>query len=203
MVPEKYQLGSVGRFLLEQFELRRPGLKSWTPEIEGEFRKQAEAEIAQMERQLHELGIDDRAYWQRVRRVVDEILLPRYAKIATEEIADAARGYGIWRGGDLLARAAFAGAGLVLGILCVELPYIPVQVRWFPVLPFLAGPLFPDLVTALYARRYRKKLDAITQDLAKASNALDTYRPLSELTKALEMPSELADAPAVPSRERS
>jgi hypothetical protein len=203
MVPERYQLGAVGRFLLDQFELRRPGLTSFTPEIEAEFRKQAEAEILQMERQLHELGIDDQPYWQRVRRVVDEILLPRYQKIAQEEIALQARDYGIWRGGDLLARVAFAAAGLVLGIICVELPYIPVQVRWFPVLPFLAGPLFPDVVTALYARRYRKKLDALVQDLAKASDALDTYRPLSELTKALEMPSELAEAPAVPTRERS
>ena len=202
MVPEKYQMGSVGRFLLDQFELRRPGLKSWTPEIEGEFRIQAEAEIAQMERQVHEIGIDDQPYWQRVRRVVDEILLPRYGKLAQEQIDLQAREYGIWRGGDLLARAAFAGAGLVLGIICVELPYIPVQVRWFPVLPFLAGPLFPDVVTALYARRYRKKLAAIVQDLTKASDALDTYRPLSELTKALEMPSELAEAPAVPARER-
>jgi len=202
MVPEKYQLGAVGRFLLEQFELRRPGLKSWTPEIEAEFRQQAEAEIAQMERQLHELGIDDRQYWQRVRRVVDDILLPRYAKLAQDQIALAAREYGIWRGGDLVARAAFAFAGLALGIICVELPYIPIQVRWFPVLPFLAGPLFPDAVTALYARRFRKKLAEIVHDLAKASNALDTYRPLSELTRAMEMPEELADAPAVPSRER-
>jgi hypothetical protein len=202
MVPEKYQLGAVGRFLLEQFELRRPGLKSWTPEIEGEFRKQAEAEITQMERQLHEMGIADEHYWQRVRRVVDEILLPRYAKIAEAEIALSAREYGIWRGGDLVARAAFAFAGLILGIICVELPYIPIQVRWFPVLPFLAGPLFPDAVTALYARRYRRRLDAIVQDLTKASGALETYRPLSELTKAMQMPEELADAPAVPTRER-
>jgi hypothetical protein len=202
MVPERYQLGAVGRFLLEQFELRRPGLRSFTPEIAAEFRQQAEAEILQMERQLHELGIADQQYWQRVRRVVDEILLPRYEKIAQQQIDLADREYGIWRGGDLVARAAFAAAGLVLGIICVELPYIPVQARWFPVLPFILGPLFPDLVTALYARRYRKKLDALVQDLARASDALDTYRPLSELTKALEMPSELAEAPAIPSRER-
>jgi hypothetical protein len=202
MVPEKYQLGAVGRFLLQQFELRRPGLQSFTPETEAEFRKQAEAEIVQMERQLHELGIDDQPYWQRVRRVVDEILLPRYGKLAQEQIELAAREYGIWRGGDLLARAAFALAGLVLGIICVELPYIPIQARWFPVLPFVAGPLFPDAVTALYARRYRKKLEGIVEDLTKASSALDTYRPLSELTKAFEMPSEFAEAPAIPSRER-
>lgn len=218
MVPQKYQLGAVGRFLLEQFELRRPGLKTVTPEVEAEFRKQAEAEIAQMERQLHELGLSDPQYWQRVRRVVDEILLPRYAKLAQEEIDLAARDYGIWRGGDLIARAAFAAIGLVLGILCVELPYIPIEARWFPVLPFIAGPLFPDVVIALHNRRYRQKLEAIVDDLSRASDALETYRPLSELTRAMELSSGVAEAPAArvaeasprvseapvaPSRERS
>src|SRR5579862_3785424 len=105
MVPEKYQLGAVGRFLIEQFELRRPGFKAITPEVEADLRRQAEAEIAQMERQLHELGIDDQAYWQRARRVLDEILLPRYAKLAQAELQLAARDYNLWRGGDLLARA--------------------------------------------------------------------------------------------------
>ena len=203
MVPEKYQLGAVGRFLLEQFELRRPGLKAVTPEVEADLRRQAEIEIAQMERQLHELGIEDKQYWQRARRVVDEILLPRYARIAQAEIDLARRDYGVWRGGDLVARAAFAALGLVLGIVCVELPYIPIQARWFPAIPFVLGPLFPDLVIALHRRRYRKKLEAIVGDLSKASLALETYRPLSELTKAMEMPGEIADAPAVPSRERN
>jgi hypothetical protein len=196
MVPERYQLGAVGRFLLDQFELRRPGLASVTPEVERELRQQAEAEIVQMERQLHELGIEDTQYWHRVRRVVDEILLPRYAKIAQQEIDLAARGYGIWRGGDLLARAAFAAVGLVLGIVCVELPYIPIEVRWFPVVPFMLGPLLPDAVVALYRRRHRKKLDSLVEDLARASTALDTYRPLSELTDSM------MEMPALPTRER-
>src|ERR1700760_1611226 len=163
MVPERYQLGAVGRFLLEQFELRRPGLKAVTPEVQAELRQQAEVEIAQMERQLHELGIDDQAYWQRARRVIDEILLPRYAKLAQAELDLAAREYGLWRGGDLVARAAYAGIGFVLGVLCVEIPYIPISVKWFPVIPFVAGPFFPDLVVALHARRYRKKLEAIVE----------------------------------------
>jgi hypothetical protein len=203
MVPEKYRLAAVGRFLLEQFELRRPGIKEWTPALEASLREQAEAELLQMERQLHELEIDDPQYWQRVRRVVDEILLPRYAKVATEEIALARRDYGIWRGGDLVARGTFALAGFVLGIIAVELPYIPIYQKWFPALLLLGGPMFPDVVLWWYRRRYRKKLDELVADLGKASETLDTYRPLSELTHALEMRSDLAEAPPVPQRERS
>jgi hypothetical protein len=207
MVPERYQLAAVGRYLLDQFELRRPGLKAWTPEVAASFREQAEREIQQMEKQLHELGIDDAQYWQRLRRAVDDIVLPRYGKIAQEEIDLARREYGLWRGGDLLARVAFAGAGLVLGIICVELPYIPIQARWFPVVPFLLGPIFPDIVTTLYSRRYRNRMNKIVSDLKKANESLDTYRPLSELAATMEprteTQSELMEAPPFPGRERS
>jgi hypothetical protein len=54
----------------------------------------------------------------------------------------------------------------------------------------------------LHRRRWRKKLDALVEDLRQASETLDTYRPLSELTHALGMPSELAEAPPVAARER-
>ena len=202
MVPDKYRLAAVGRYLLEQFELRRPGLRAWSKEAEESFRQQAEGELLLMEKQLRELGMDDAQYWQRVRRALDQILLPRYGALATGEIALAARDYGIWRGGDLVARATFALAGFVLGIVCVEVPYIPIQARWFPALLLVLGPLFPDAVMWLHRRRWRKKLLALVEDLQRASATLDTYRPLSELTESLGMAPELAEAPPMPARER-
>jgi hypothetical protein len=202
MVPEKYRLPAVGRFLLEQFELRRPGIREWSPEIEAQLRRDAESELQLMEKQLREMGMDDPGYWQRVRRALDEILLPRYGALATGEIELARRDYGIWRGGDLIARATFALAGFLLGIVCVEVPYIPIQAKWFPALLLVLGPLFPDGVMWLHRRRWRKRLEALVEDLGRASETLDTYRPLSELTHALGMPSELAEAPPLPARER-
>jgi hypothetical protein len=203
MVPDKYRLAAVGRYLLEQFELRRPGLREWSKAAEESFRQQAEGELLLMEKQLRELGMDDAQYWQRVRRALDQILLPRYGALATQEIALAARDYGIWRGGDLVARASFALLGFVLGIVCVEVPYIPIQARWFPALLLVLGPLFPDLVMWLHRSRWRRKLDALVADLGRASETLETYRPLSELTRALELPEEHAfEAPPVPARER-
>ncbi len=211
MVPEKYRLDAVGRFLLEQFELRRPGVREWTPQIEASLREQAEAELVQMEKQLHELEIDDPEYWQRVRRVIDDILLPRYAKAATEELALAKREYGIWRGGDLVARGVFALAGFILGIIAVEVPYIPIEAKWFPALLLVAGPMFPEAVMGWYRWRFRRKLRQMVRDLAKAGGTLDTYRPLSELTQAMEPRSAsssqaspaAAEAPPIPQRERS
>ncbi len=208
MVPEKYRLDAVGRFLLAQFELRRPGVREWTPEIEASLRGAAEAELVQMERQLKEMEIDDPQYWQRVRRAIDDILLPRYAKASIDELALAKRDYGIWRGGDLLARSVFALAGFILGIIAVETPYIPIYAKWFPALTLIAGPLFPDLVTGWYRWRFRRKLRGMVRDLAKAGATLETYRPLSELSQSLELRSVPAaesaeEQPMSRQRERS
>jgi hypothetical protein len=194
MVPEKYGLAAIGRFLIEQFELRRPGLKEWTPEVERSLRQQAEDDLVQMERQLKEMGIDDPQYWQRVRGVLDDILVPRYARIAAGEVALAKREYGLWRGGDLVARGAVALVGAVLQIIALRLP-IPAYEKWLPMLLLVGGPLFPDLAMWWYGRRYRKKLQGLLLDLARANAGLDTYRPLSELTRSLEMH---AEAPALP-----
>lgn len=202
MVPEKYSLAAVGRYLLEQFELRRPGIREWTPELEASLRQQAEAELVTMERQLKELEIDDPQYWQRVRRVVDDILLPRYAKAVTEQLALEKREYGLWRGGDLVARGIYGVAGFILGIIIVEVPYIPIYAKWFPAVTLLAGPLLPDAVVGVHRLRYKLKLSGIVRDLGKVTKTLDTYRPLSELTQSMR--ADLAEAPPLsPPRERS
>src|SRR5436305_15280124 len=111
MVPEKYRLAAVGRFLLEQFELRRPGIREWSPQIEASLRQDAESELQLMEKQVREIGIDDATYWQRVRRALDEILLPRYAALPTSETALWKPAYATWRGGDLVAPPTFDPAG--------------------------------------------------------------------------------------------
>ena len=71
-----------------------------------------------------------------------------------------------------------------------------------PALLLVLGPLFPDAVMWLHRRRWRRRLEALVGDLYRASETLETYRPMSELTRALGIPSELAEAPPVAARER-
>lgn len=202
MVPEKYRLAAVGRFLLEQFELRRPGLKAWSPEVEASFREQAEVELRQMESQLRELGIDDAPYWRKVRGALNDVLLPRYGILAQREIELARRDYGVWRGGDLLARGVFAVAGFAVGIFFVEVPYVPIYVKWFPALTMVGGPFVPEAWWWICKKRHQRRLQALVNDLGRAAEQLDAYRPLSELTRSL-MDADLAEAPAaIPIRER-
>src|SRR6202140_1408166 len=208
MLPEKYRLESIGRFLIDSFERRRPALQAWSPAVEESLRAESEQELQQMERQCVELGVDDPPYWLRVRGALQAVLLPRYAALAREEVALSRRDYGLWRGGDLLARLAFAGVGLVLGGLAVALPFIPVTEKWVPWALFVAGPFLPDAWFWWYRRRYRKRLQALVLDLGRAGDSLDTYRPLSELQRALGEPGspqpdlfEAPPAPPPPARE--
>jgi hypothetical protein len=190
MVPEKYRLAAIGRFLLESFERRRPGLRDWTPEIEASLRREADAQIHQMERQLSEMGIEDPEYWARARAALQDILVPRYAALVQDELALQKRDYGIWRGGDLVARGVFAVVAFLLGVLAVELPYIPIYAKWFPALLLIAGPLLPDAILWWYRQRYQRKLQALVEDLARASESLDAYRPFSELQRSFELRGE-------------
>ena len=185
MVLEKYRLAAVGRFLLEAFERRLPGLTAWTSEVEDSLRTEAEAALIEMEKQCKEVGVDDPAYWQKARDAVEALIIPRYAQLARQEIALAAKGHHLWRGGDLVARMAFAGTGLVLGALAVAIPWIPITEKWVPWALFIGGPFLPDAQLWFFGWRHRRRLQKIVSDLSEADKAVDTYRPLAELERAL------------------
>lgn len=185
MVPEKYRLAAVGRFLLEAFERRRPGLTAWTPQVEDALRTEAEAALLEMEKQCKEVGVDDPAYWQKARDAVEAVVIPRYAQLARQELALAAKGHHLWRGGDLVARMAFAGGGLVLGALVLAVPWIPITEKWVPWALFIGGPLLPDAQLWFHRFRHRRRLQAVVDDLSEADRAVDTYRPLAELERVM------------------
>jgi hypothetical protein len=193
MVPEKYRLDAVTRYLLASWERRRPAIESWDEATEQALRADADAELAQMQSQMRELGMDDPAYWARVADAVRKIVIPRYLVLARDENALARRDYGLWRGGDLLARATFAAAGLVLGALAVAIPWIPVTEKWVPWALFVGGPFVPDVYLWWYRRRYQRRLERLVGELAQAAGTMELYRPLSEVQRAL---AGVAEAPA-------
>jgi cytochrome P450 len=196
MVPEKYSLAAVARHLLALFEVRRPGIARWDAEAQERFRREADAALRQMEQQCRELGVDDPPHWQRARSVVNDALLPRYGRLAEAENAAAARDYGMWRGGDLVARAAFALCGLVLGAIAVAVPWIPVQEKWVPWALFVLGPFLPDAYAWWYRRQYHKRLGALVADLAREGATLEAYRPLSEVQHSLGLRADGTEVPA-------
>jgi len=196
MVPSKYGLAAIGRHLVSLFEVRRPAVARFDGEAQDVFRREAEQALAQMEQQSREFGFEDPKHWKRARDVVETVLLPRYLKLAKSENEAAAAEYGLWRGGDLVARGAFALAGLVLGALMVWIPWIPVYEKWVPWALFVLGPFLPDAYLWWYRRKHEKKLEALVTDLAREGESLDAYRPLSEVHESLGVSHEDAESRA-------
>src|SRR5207237_10608560 len=127
---------------------------------------------------------------KRGREVGTSVPLPRYLGLAKAENAAAANDSGLWRGGDLIARGAFALFGLGLGALLVRIPWIPIYEKWVPWALFVLGPFLPDAYLWWYRRKHEKKLEKLVEDLGREGETLDAYRPLSEVHEALGIGSD-------------
>ena len=206
MYTERYSIPFLASILIAAAERRRPGLGPWDEKAEAEIRSLFQSELAQMKRQFMDL-FDDAAYWERVERTLLDVCLPRYLPLAQKQTALERRDYGLWRGGDLIARGVYAGAGLLVGILMVKLPFIPVPQTWdlFAFLTMVAGPFVPDAQIWWFRRKHRKQLEAIVEDMEEAEHQLRLYQPLQEpRPRALEAsgPSVESPLPHSPTRTR-
>jgi hypothetical protein len=106
-------------------------------------------------------------------------VLPRYFQLAREHHALQRRKYGLWRGGDLLSRAAYTGVGIAAAVT-IALTQVP---DWFEPLPFafiLFGPFLPDMQESFFQRRYRRQLATLVRDMGVEQKQLEAYRPLDE-----------------------
>jgi hypothetical protein len=83
------------------------------------------------------------------------------------------RDFGVWRGGDPVARLTYVFIGLVIGGLCVALPFIPIWEKWFPFLLAAGGWWVPTAQIAFHKRRYAQALGQIAVRVAKAQPLLD------------------------------
>ena len=83
------------------------------------------------------------------------------------------REFGLWRGGDPVARVTYVFLGLLIGGLCVELPFIPIWEKWFPFLLAASAWWLPTSQVAWHKRRYARALGAIALNLARVQPQLN------------------------------
>lgn len=81
--------------------------------------------------------------------------------------------FGLWRGGDPVARITYVFLGLLIGGVCVALPFIPIWEKWFPFALAFGAYWLPTLQVAWHRRRYAGALGAIAVRLSGAQAALD------------------------------
>ncbi len=199
MYPARFRLPQVTEHVLALLERRRPGFGEWKPEVEAQLEAEARQALGDVGRQFSEVAVDP-GYWQRLERSVFKVALPRYFQLAREHHALQRRKYGLWRGGDLVSRAAYTAAGILLAIVIAVTP-IPNWMEPLPIALILFGPFLPDMQEWSAERRYRGKLGTLVQEMEGEQQQLEAYRSLEDIPAPIAPVSE-AQAPR-PSRNGS
>jgi hypothetical protein len=176
MYPTRYQLPELTDQVLAALERRREGFATWNAKAESALTDAAREVLREAGVQFAEVA-DDKAYWQWVEQTVLTVALPRYFLLAKEQSALEAKKYGLWRGGDLVSRAAYAALGLVSAAI-VWRTGLPKVLEPLPFGLFIGGPLLPDLQVWFARRRYANKRRALVVDMEQEAARRSEYQPL-------------------------
>ena len=200
MYPARYQLPALTAHLVGLLERRRASLETWDEAAETSLTQEARGALADAGKQFAELA-DDPAYWQRTEKALLSIAVPRYLKLARAQHTLELRRYNVWRGGDFVSRAAYAGIGLLLGLIIWRTP-IPNWLEPLPLALFLGGPLIPDLQEWWARRRYARALSHLVDEMGEEQTDSRTYLPLSPDAPAPVDELTSNEKPSTPEQER-
>jgi hypothetical protein len=176
--------------LLQTFENSRPGLTGAmleTGEVEGFFREMYEKEVRSLRDKIAHLGhlsAEEREeLFQRVDDRIRKVVVPAYARLASaftpRERNDFYLAPEPVHG---VERLAWAVAGLLLGALVVEAPFIPLWSKEWVLVFGVGGFVFPTLRRYFALRRYQYQLN----DLANRTDDEIWRLDLGYLTAAWE-----------------
>ena len=176
MVLPEFSADTITRQVLARLERQRAALAGDAPATEAAVTAEL---VAARARYLEEAL--PAPYFEALARELGPAIGPRWRRIAAAYTALEGRGFGIWRGGDLLARLAYVFAGLALGGICVALPFIPIWEKWFPFALAVAGYFLPDAQTRWHRRRYARQLGEVVRDFAALQPRLEEAVKLADL----------------------
>jgi hypothetical protein len=178
----EYDFGSVVFAVLEECEHRRRGFDD--DEAAEQLLRTARAKLAKIKQAFDEFG-GSTAYWSVLENEVLETAMPQYIAAAREMTELERTQYGVWRGGDPMARFTFALAGLVLGSIIIAMPFIKIAEAMFAFALAGAGFLYPELKRYTHERRHFRLLNRLVVDAtAYQQNARLHYMTTSEIRES-------------------
>lgn len=178
----EYDFGSVVFVVLEECEHRRRGFDD--DEAEEQLLRVARAKLAKIKKAYDEFG-GSPSYWSVLETEVLETAMPQYIQAAREMTALERANFGIWRGGDPLARFAFALGGLFIGSFLIALPFIKIVEAMFAFALAGLGFVYPELKRFTHERRHFRLLNRLVADAtAYQNNAKLHYMTTSEIRES-------------------
>jgi hypothetical protein len=162
--------------VLAHLERRRPGIAA----DEARIRAEVEAALVPVERAYAEAQLP-LTYFEALAKELRESIPARWRACAEPYTALERREFGLWRGGDPVARLTYVLAGLLVGSLIVAAPFIPIWEKWFPFVLAIGAWWVPTVQTVWHRRRYARALGEIAHELGKAQPRLDEAVRTEEL----------------------
>lgn len=191
----EYDFGNVVFAVLTECEHRRRGFDD--AELDRQLLATARAKLAKIKAAYDEFG-GAPSYWESLETEVLKTALPQYTVAAKEMNALEREKFGVWRGGDPLARIAFAVGGLLLAWVLFFVPFVRLFEAAFMVTLVATGFFFPDIKRFTHERRHTRLLNRLVAEAAAyQQNAKLHYMTTTDIRESFAL-----NAPALPS-ERS
>lgn len=181
----EYDFGSVVFVVLEECEHRRRGFDD--DEVEDALLRVAREKLAKIKKAYDEFG-GPPAYWKTLETEVLETAMTQYIGAAREMNALERTNFGIWRGGDPVARFTFALAGLFIGSILIALPFIKIVEAMFAFALAALGFLYPEIKRYTHERRHFRVLNRLVTEAARyQENARLHYMTTSEIRESFAL----------------
>ncbi|MSP60806.1 MAG: hypothetical protein EXR72_10785 [Myxococcales bacterium] len=156
--------------VVKHLERRRPAI------VDDEARVLAEvAHALEPIRRSYTESELPKAYIDALAEEVAATVPARWRAVAGRFTALEQREFGVWRGGDVVSRVVYVFVGLLVGGVCVALPFIPIWEKWFPFLLAILGWWLPNAQVALHRRRYARSLGEVAEQMVGAQRQLDRH----------------------------
>ncbi len=172
----EFRAETVAMGVLEHLERRRQSLVADPAELDAEVRTALEP----VRRSYREAELPP-VYLKALEDEIAQTIPARWQALAGPFTDDERRGFGLWRGGDPIARLCYVALGFVIGGILVRAPFIPLWEKAIPFALAIAAWWLPDLQTRSRKRRYARALGDIVRALAGAQKALDQQITINDL----------------------
>ena len=163
LIGSQFDLANIVHAVLAECEHRRRAAGDDLPDAIAEI---ARRKLASIHAVFDEMN-GDPSYWRIVEDEIMNTALPQYVAIAERQNGLERSHYGVWRGGDLAARATFALMGLTIGGIIVAVPFIPIFIDEFAFFLALSAWFYPELKKLLHDFGYVRHMNRIVNEAAR------------------------------------
>ena len=189
----EYDYGNVVYVTLQECEHRRRGFDD--EDLEDALMDVARAKLAKIKDAYDEFG-GSPVYWADLEKEVLQTAMPQYIAAAREMNTQERTAFGVWRGGDPLARFVFALAGVMVSLFLLAVPFLRVFELLLALTLAAGGALYPEIKRYTHERRHFRTLNRLVAEAAAyQQNAKLHYMTHREIRESFTIASEETTTP--------